>query len=732
MMNLLKLKKLANAGQFDELAELWPEIVTDPEAERDMLLRIVGQVRRLGAPEQSDKLLAAVLHQRQEKNGKADRLETCRMAAEYLPESELLRRELRNLYNEVHGDYDQTSALTGRLIGDHQKLGQAVDRMERFLALKPGGFFSDRSHLEPGMVESVDGENGVLSVTFAGRSETLDIEAVDDVIILPADHFPSMLRYRPDELRALADDDPEAFVTQALQSTRDRQCSYKDLRKHVTQLKEESGWAGWWKKARPILRTSHRLELKGVSQPTFRLLRRERSYEDRIRETFQRLKEPVEILDCVLDYIDELGKKRAADSELLVEMGNKAARQAGPLLKTDPSMTLACMAVHARVAEMGAPVVKLNPKAAAGVLGKIKEPNQLPAHLGDRLLNVVLSFVRSSVPDGWADFWSEVMPRCGRMMSDMIARELLAADRHESLGRALVRVLDHPTASPAVACWLWRARHADTKQAAVLRELPGIDTARCLDAMLKLVDATGRMSAVSDDKRLRTVLDQAVETLTLYDSKPIQDLVSDMDVTAARDLKNQLDSSDGLRASLRASVTAMLRNAYPEIYVEAARPWEEDVFYTTEAGLQRRQNELEELVSVELPAVAKQIGEAASHGDLSENAEYTAALEKRDQITSNATRIEGELVKAKVIEPEMTTTDFVNVGTRVTARDLETGKDETYAFLGVWDSDPDNHVLSYRAPLAMAFMGRKVSDQVEYGEEGDKRRWEILEVGPAL
>jgi len=172
----------------------------------------VGQVRRLGAPEPSDKLLAAVLHAREEKNGKADRLETCCMASEYIPDSDLLRRELRNLYNEVHGDYDQTSALTSRLIGDHQKLGVAVERMERFLALRPGGFFSDRSHLEPGMVESVDGHAGVLSVTFAGRSETLDIEAVDEVIILPAEHFPSMLRYRPDELRALANRCPQTLL----------------------------------------------------------------------------------------------------------------------------------------------------------------------------------------------------------------------------------------------------------------------------------------------------------------------------------------------------------------------------------------------------------------------------------------------------------------------------------------------------------------------------------------
>ena len=73
-----------------------------------------------------------------------------------------------------------------------------------------------------------------------------------------------------------------------------------------------------------------------------------------------------------------------------------------------------------------------------------------------------------------------------------------------------------------------------------------------------------------------------------------------------------------------------------------------------------------------------------------------------------------------------------SVGTRVKARDLSSGKEETYNFLGVWDSNPDKGVLSYRAPLAMAFMGLKVGDQAEYGEGSEKRSWEILEVGPAL
>ncbi len=731
-MNLLKLKKLANSGHFNDLAALWPEAVSDSESDLAELVRIVGQVRRLGANDHSDELLATLLSAQEDSGGREGRLNACREAVEYLPSSEVLRRELRNLYNELFNDYDQVAGLAGKLLADGQKLDAAVKSFDRFLMLQPGAFLTDRTHLEPGMVTGVDGHAASLEVTFGGRSSTIERQAADEVIILPETHFPSMLIYKRDDLIALADEDPEAFVIAAVQSTRDRSCTYKDLRKHHATLLDVDAWAKWWKKARPILKKSSRLEMSGASQPTFRMLRRERTYEQRMREQFVALKDDVSKLKFITNYLAETRKAGSGDETLLLELGNAAAKMAGPLLKTDPAMTLACLAVHARVADRGIEVAKLNPKAAISVLGRCKDPAQLPAYLGDQLLQTVLAFAKKIRPDDWAVFWAKVLPRCGRLMSESIVRELLNAGKEEELTSALHQVLGHPTAAPDVLGWLWRARHAETKQAVVLLALTDISTKACFEAMLQLVDATGRMAAVSDDKRLRKTLDNTLDTLALYDCKPIRDYVENLNSRDSRALKLLLDANGGLRASLKATIIAMIRSRFPEIFIETAKPWEEDVLYTTERALQLRKAEFDHLLTEEIPAVAKQIGEAAAHGDLSENSEYTAALEKRDQITSNATRIENELAIAKIIVREMTETDFVNVGTRVSLRDLSTGKEETMTFFGAWESDPENGILSYQAPLSMAFMGQKVGDQVEFGEEGHKRRWEILAIESAL
>jgi transcription elongation GreA/GreB family factor len=220
--------------------------------------------------------------------------------------------------------------------------------------------------------------------------------------------------------------------------------------------------------------------------------------------------------------------------------------------------------------------------------------------------------------------------------------------------------------------------------------------------------------------------------LTDEGGERLREIFEAADGEEATDLKQRLQECSGLSGTGRGQLLGLLRAVHPDLFVEDRKPWEEEVIWTTDTGLKRRQVALDHILQEDIPAVAKQIGEAAAFGDLSENAEFTAALEKRDQLTSRATRMEEELQRARVIEPEMAASAFVNIGTRVRARALDSGEEETYTFLGPWDTDVEARILNYAAPLALAFMGKKPGQEVVYGEEGQERRWEVLAVEPAL
>jgi transcription elongation GreA/GreB family factor len=155
-------------------------------------------------------------------------------------------------------------------------------------------------------------------------------------------------------------------------------------------------------------------------------------------------------------------------------------------------------------------------------------------------------------------------------------------------------------------------------------------------------------------------------------------------------------------------------------------PWEEDAIYVTAEGLSRRKQEFREIMEVKLPKNFQDIGRAAAFGDLSENAEYTSALEERDHLTKRAAKMKAELDKAKVIDSEMVKKGVVGLGSRIRLRNIATAEEVAYSVLGPWDGAPEDGVLSYLSPLGHLFLGRKEGEKVEAQLPGGKESYELL------
>ena len=148
----------------------------------------------------------------------------------------------------------------------------------------------------------------------------------------------------------------------------------------------------------------------------------------------------------------------------------------------------------------------------------------------------------------------------------------------------------------------------------------------------------------------------------------------------------------------------------------------------TGPGLQRLENELRTLKSIERPAVIRAIAEARSHGDLSENAEYHAARDRQSFIEGRIIELEDIVSSAEVIDPSMLTGENVKFGAHVKLLDEETEKEATYQIVGVHEADIKHARLSISSPLAKALIGKKVGDSVSVQAPGGDRSYEILSV----
>ena len=133
----------------------------------------------------------------------------------------------------------------------------------------------------------------------------------------------------------------------------------------------------------------------------------------------------------------------------------------------------------------------------------------------------------------------------------------------------------------------------------------------------------------------------------------------------------------------------------------------------TKAGYKKLQEELQYLVNDVREEVKRQLAEARAQGDLSENADYDAARSKQAEVEGRIKEIENILANADVIEESKASTKKVGLGSTVTIRFVDNGKEASYMIVGTVESDPVNGKISNSCPLGEALVGKTVGDIVE-------------------
>jgi len=149
----------------------------------------------------------------------------------------------------------------------------------------------------------------------------------------------------------------------------------------------------------------------------------------------------------------------------------------------------------------------------------------------------------------------------------------------------------------------------------------------------------------------------------------------------------------------------------------------------TVIGAEKLREELQELKSVQRPAIITAIAEARAHGDLSENAEYAAAKERQSFIEGRIQELEGKLSNAQIIDPALLDADGRCVfGATIDLEDMENGEVVTYQIVGDDEADIKEGKISVSSPIARALIGKYAGDVAEVQAPGGLREYEILDV----
>jgi len=728
-----RLRGLLVERNFNRFEDVWLEAVEDPQLVSAQLAVFLDVNEALAAAEKSTGRSGALL----------ELLPSC--VSESTPPEDVLRlhkllvycfpanKEYRAAFSEC---FEKTYPLASAERVFYEASGfstardpkAALTRLERLLKFRQGAHVFHESGWGLGKVLAVDPFLRQVRVDLEHKKDHRIAANVVDTILepLPEDSF-RVLKFEGGEgLRRLRDEDPVRLVTLMLE-TFGNPSPLKEVKRHLVGVVEPSGWTKWWNRVKAQLRDTGLFRIG--DRPPYH----------------------VEKLDEAVSYEEELVRDFfRSDWTRARQIGRLVARRTGGQLsgvwEKIRDRLLEMTKVEDRITAIeaalilergdGAGTKEVTKDVVKGVFEKLSS-KELAATL-QRLPSVddhrrVVENLQNTRSDDWREVASLLFKGNKNTLREA-AMDLLEKSAPEVLRSLVDDVIRSPKSAPDALCSILQSHLYWTSGGGGARDsLEVMRTKGARDLLVLVLDLLDHLPHLSE-RRGRTsfkeIIGRVEKILADQDCQFLRNGAEAAEPEELADIYSRLVRNDSLAPHTKGAMLQCLLDLQPDLVQQTdIPPWEEDSLYVTEAGLERKKEEFREIMEVKLPKVFKDIGRAADFGDLSENAEYTAALEERDRLTKRATQMKTDLDRVKVITPDMLKDGVVAFGSRFRVRNLRTEEEIVYSMLGPWDGSPEDGVISYLSPLGQVFHGRRAGEEFEAQLPGGSETFKLLELG---
>ena len=149
----------------------------------------------------------------------------------------------------------------------------------------------------------------------------------------------------------------------------------------------------------------------------------------------------------------------------------------------------------------------------------------------------------------------------------------------------------------------------------------------------------------------------------------------------------------------------------------------------TKKGNEALREELKLLKSKERSKIIKAIAQARGFGDLKENAEYHAAKEKQSFIEGRIMEIETKLSNAEIIDvTSLDIKDKVVFGSTIELENITASTLTKYQIVGEDEASIENGMISYKAPISRAIIGKDLNDVIEFESAKGQEIYKIQKI----
>jgi transcription elongation GreA/GreB family factor len=576
---------------------------------------------------------------------------------------------------------------------------------ERLTQLAPGNFCIHKS-FGAGKVTGWDLPNKKVTIDFEKSSgQVMELQfAFQRTEYIPKEDFRAKKIEQLEELRALSKKDPVELVVHLLQSHGGNMTGDALEKELSGTVIATADFKKWWDNTKKTLRESRRVVVPQKRTEALVLRVGDQSPADALVADFEAARDikgmiraleaiaadigafekDTDALKRLLNDIDE-GAKKAARVQLGQALQLVAARD--EVIGTSKALDLDPTAV--RLSDL---ILTADPLKLADEAGLLPSGRQ----------RAVYEAFPTAFGDDWVEKIVTVFDRVGARGVTEIARILSDRGELKALETHLRSALARRALGPDALIWVCRERK--TNSAAVF----GPDVGA---SILNLLENDHLSDGPRKTSRLQTLLNEDKTLLT--------DLVGIMDVNESRNFARRLLDCPVFGDLEKKSLMARIIKARPETAElvngsNAKRP--EEVLLVSWESLEKKKEELEDIIRNKIPQNLNDVKIARSYGDLRENFEYKSAKDLEKYLGHRRNALEKEITNARGTDFKGSDASKVNIGTIVTLKDAA-GVESEMTVLGAWDSIPETRTVSYLSEVGKALVGRTAGETVQVREQ---------------
>ncbi|HOW81856.1 MAG TPA: transcription elongation factor GreA [Spirochaetota bacterium] len=715
----LSIEGFIKNGKYDEVTSLWNKLISVSWEDIAFFERIERLLVEAKEFELAANLLKQLLAKYKDKENPDQSIELLKKILEYRSDDTHARKELIDFYRVKYGTHSQFEQFMklSRLNSFKNPVKYAIQDFEKNIYFDKGNYAFHNSW-GLGKIADIDSESIVINFTDKPEHKMSIKMALQSLTPISKDHLYAMQFEDPETLKAMFEDDFIEFFKILIKSY-NGEIMLEDIKRElIPKYIDAKSWSKWWTRARTAIKKDPLFGVSDKKKDLIFLRDKPVTFAEELLNSFTKNASFSQKLDAAMEFINNIEVEEGASvAPYLIDYFMDEVRGASATRQILSFFILNDLARYTDSSKL-----KLEP-IKERIIEYIKQSHDLP------LISMKISsydykkdfvnLIEESRED-WPQVFHELLYETPVRIHKYILNNLIRAHSYTVINMFIDRVITGAKQYPEI--FIWVSKNLFTK--AWDYQWLDFSWEALTVAYFRLMNELKKIEI--EGNRLKNIM---VETLFENEATVIKDIIERSSKPFLAKLYDLFRNISYIEESRGSKFYSIIKDLNPDF--QAAETPGVDWEYSTESlivsqeGYDKMKGELERLVNVEMPALSRELAEVSeATGDMRENVEYNALMEKQATLELAIKKLDEEMKIASVLQNDAISIDAVNIGTRITLEDIESGEATEYTVLGPWDADFEKKVLSYRSPIAKAVLGKKVDDMVvlNLGDEGNKFR----------